>query len=75
MILNAYGQSPLKYAATFVEWNHDCFKLFLDNVLININQKDFSGNTILHNVFLSEGMGTLSCDALYFCLLYGANFG
>lgn len=73
-ILNAYGQSPLNYAATFVEWNTDSLKYLLKNFVFNINQQDVDGNTILHNMYRTQKMGTLSCDALYNCLLHGANF-
>lgn len=72
--LNIYGQSPLNYAATFVEWNNKNLELLHTKFLFDINRVDFYGNTILHNVYLTQEMGTLNCNVFYYCLLHGANF-
>lgn len=73
-VLNNQGQSTLTYAATFVEWSTSSLEFLLKNCLFDINQQDFNGNTILHNVFREHEMGTLRCEAFYHCLLNGANY-
>lgn len=71
---NTQGLTLLHYAAFFNDFDSKILSDILKQGLWDINEQDAQGNTILHNRLMGRNLGSLSCEAIYNCLLYGANY-